>query len=135
MNNQYLVPFLLTAMGICNLGFIIAIYKYEGKIKDITHNLEAMTRRFHIAKQSVVDVTRVLDEDNEALQKQIKALKAELEESDGAYWAKMYHDTIREIADKNIQYEYSTHKDDAWSKDIYGDKPYVNPWNNTRGDK
>jgi hypothetical protein len=130
-----MIILLLIYSGFLSLLTISLIYRYEDKIKDLKHNLNAMTRRFHIAKQAVVDSVLVLDEENEALQKQVEALKAELRESDGAYWAKMYHDTIREIADKKIQYEYSTHKDDVWSKDIYGDTPYVNPWNNTKGDK
>lgn len=130
-----MIILLLIYSGLLSVLTIGLIYRYEDKIKDLTHNLDAMTRRLHISKRAVVDTARVLDEDNETLQKQIKALKAELAESDGAYWAKMYHDTIREIADKKIQYEYSTHKDDVWSKDIYGDTPYINPWNNTKGDK
>ena len=157
MNNQYLVPFLLIAMGLCNLGFIVALYVYEGKIKDLAHNLNAMTRRLHIAKQAVIDVARVLDEDNEALKAQLEKLKAELAESDGSYWAKMYHDAIRTAADKKLQYESSAYSSGNWeeqtgqallplnisvinntpthNKEIYGDVPYVNSWDNTKKDQ
>lgn len=106
------------------------IYHYEGKVKEITHNLEAMTRRFHIAKKAVLDTSMSLDDENKALQKQIEVLKMELAEGDGSYWSKMYHEAIKP-KESDFQFESHAYQPKTWSKEIYGDKPYVNPWNNT----
>jgi hypothetical protein len=99
MNNQYLEPLLLIIVGICNLGFIVAIHIYEGKIKDIKHNLDAMNRRLKIAKDNVL----LLDNQNNALKKQINVLKTKISGDES-----------------KLQYEYSYN--------IYGHTPYKNPY-------
>ena len=126
-----MITFLLIYTAFLTLFTISLIYYYEDKVKYLKHNLNSMTRRFHVVKA----VVRGLDDDNEVLKASVKALKEELATSDGAYWSRMYHEAIKGGKTQEIHYEYSTHKDNTWAKDIYGDKPYVNPWNNTKGDK
>jgi hypothetical protein len=58
-----------------------------------------MTRRFHIAKNNYHGV-EALDEDNEALKAQVKALKEELAG-----------------INRDIQYEYTAYQPNSWSKE------------------
>ena len=103
---------LIIYAGVLTLFTIGLLYTYESKIKSTVHALDQMTKRFHIAKQSVLDAYRLLDEDNKALQSQVESLKAELAGDES-----------------KIQYESHT-----YTNSIYGHTPYVNPWRNTLPD-
>ena len=70
-----------------------------------------MTKRFQIARNSHIDMD-TLDEENTALKAQLQAIKAELAENDGPYWAKMYHELLTKSA--GTQYESSTYKSSTW---------------------
>ena len=124
--------FLILASLSLSIFLAIQFYLNQKKISELKHNLEAMTRRFNISRSSEHTSYALMDSQNEALRAQVKILKSQMLENGGEYWAKMYHELLKETLSKQeSQNESSVYRSHSWAKDIYGDKPYVNPWNNT----
>jgi hypothetical protein len=129
-----MIQFLLIYAGFLTLFIIGLIHYYEEKIMGFIDQIDVATQGLKMSREVMLSLSELVDEENKALIVQINNLKKQLAESDGEYWAKMYHEAIKNKSEK-LQYESHAYQPRTWSKEIYGDAPYINPWNRTKGEE
>lgn len=110
-------PLLLTYTGFLTLFIVGLIYYYEDKVRDLKDAISDYKRALSLSKTNTsTDHYTYLQLDNNALQVQVKELKAE-----NAY--------LRNA--QSIQYESNAYKANTWDASIeqygfnYGEKPII----------